>query len=107
VDTQTATLVAVAILALVVLAAFWRFGRVRTTLKAPGVSLDLDGSGDTAATTAAAPGVRLEDATSRAGSITAADTTGRGADARRLDAQGDVRVTSAPPPAGPKAEPPA
>ncbi len=103
-DALTAALIAVAIFALILLAAFPRFKKVKTGIKGAGVTFDLEGSEGDAAPS---PGVRLADARSHAGAVVAEDPTGRGADVRRVEAHDGVRVTSAPPPANPKGQPPA
>jgi len=102
-DTQTATLIAVAIFALLVifLAVHFR-GRIKAGIKGPGgTALDVEASNPEPTTT---PGVRMDGVTSRAGGVQATDGTGRGADIRNVDAYGDVRATSD---SHPKAEPPA
>jgi hypothetical protein len=102
-DTPTATLIAVAIFALLVIFLALRFkGKLKAGIKGPaGTSLDVDASNPEPTTT---PGVRMDGVKSRAGGVQAIDGTGRGADVRNVDAYGDVRATSDP---SPKAGPPA
>jgi hypothetical protein len=102
-DIQTATLIAVAVFALVVIFLAVRFkGGLKAGIKGPaGVGLDVEASNPQPTTH---PGVRMDGVTSHAGSIQAVDRTGRGADVRNAEAYGDVQATSDP---NPKAEPPA
>jgi hypothetical protein len=102
-DTQTASLIGLCILVLLVIFLAVRFaGRIKAAIKGPGgLSLDVDASNPEPTAT---PGVRLDGVKSRAGGIQAIDRTGRGADVRNSEAYGDVHATSDP---NPKAEPPA
>ncbi|HEX6903778.1 MAG TPA: hypothetical protein VF789_28975 [Thermoanaerobaculia bacterium] len=102
-DTQAVALVAVAIFALIVIFLAVRFrGGIKAGIKGPGgTSLDVEASNPQASTS---PGVKIEGAKSRAGSLQASDHTGRGADVKDVDTYGDIQVTSDP---HPKAEPPA
>jgi hypothetical protein len=56
-----------------------------------GVSVKTEASSDVA------PGVNIEDATSREGKIVAEDKTGRGAHGKKLDAKQDIIFTNVPP----------
>jgi len=104
VDTLTATLIGLAVLALVLVFALTRFPKVKAGLKGLGVGLDVEASGEGATDR---PGVAAERVVSRQGAFTAEDGTGRGAQVSDVDAHGDVRVTSAPPGGDPKGQPPA
>lgn len=96
-DTQTASLIGLCILVLLVIFLAVRYaGRIKAAFKLPGgLSVDVDASNPEPTTT---PGVRLDGVTSRAGGIQAIDRTGRGADVRNADAYGDVHATSDPNP---------
>lgn len=101
-DPQTATLIAVAISALVVIFIAVRFGdRIKAVFKGPhGTELSVEASNSQ---NPANPAVKVEGARSRAGGLVATDHTGRGADVRDVDTLQDIQVTSDP---NPKAEPP-
>ena len=94
-----------AIFAVVIVIALLLFRRrVKATLSGPFKSkLAIDASNPDPQT----PGAVVEDATSRRGSIKAEDHTGKGAVARRVEAEGDISATSSPPEGhpGPKAQP--
>ena len=98
-DTLTATLIGLAVLALVLIYALTRFRRVKGGLKGLGVGLDLEASGEEQASR---PGVSAQRVVSRQGGVTAEDATGRGAQVSDVDAYGDVRIGSAPPDGDPK-----
>jgi hypothetical protein len=102
-DTLTATLIGLAVLALVLIYALRR-PRVKASLKGLGVGLDVETSGEGATDR---PGVTAKRVVSRQGGFTAEDGTGRGAQVSHVDAHGDVRITSAPPAGDPKGRPPA
>jgi len=102
-DLQTAALIAVAVFALVAIAGFQRYKRVKTGIKGPGgTAFDFAGSGDGEP---AGPGVKLTRATARTGDVVV-DGAGHGAEVSDVDAHHDVRVSNAPA-AGPKDRPPA
>ena len=96
-DTQTASLIGLAFLVVLVVVLAVRYrGRLKAGIKGPGgLSLDVDASNPEPTTT---PGVRLDGVKSHAGGIQAIDRTGRGADVRNADAYEDVHVTSDPAP---------
>jgi hypothetical protein len=100
-DNITAPVLAVGLLALAGIAFFAVFRkRGNLTIKGPGgISLEAHGSNDPAPTQSA---VRVTDAKSRAGGITAADTTGRGAEVSRVEVERDINVSSQPPNPPPK-----
>jgi hypothetical protein len=87
----------IALFALVAVGAFVVFRRrARVDIKGPfGTGLNLSGSNDPAPIQ---PGVRVADAASRRGGLTAADSTGRGAEVQRVDVDKDINVSSSPPP---------
>ena len=92
-----ATLLALGILALVAIFAFVRFKqRARVKIKGPGnLGLDIDASNDPQAA------IKIEDAKSRKGGLSAIDETGRGIDGRKIDVQKDIDFKVGRP--GPKA----
>jgi hypothetical protein len=93
---DTTAIVVIAILALIVVAAFVVF-RQRTSvrIKGPlGSGLELDASNNPPRIT---PGVKIEGAKSRSGGLLAEDKTGRGAEVNQVDVKDDILVTSAPP----------
>ena len=93
---DTTAIVVIAILALIVIAAFLVFRqRARVEIKGPlGTGLKLDASNDLPPLT---PGVKVEAAKSRAGGLLAEDNTGRGADVKQVEVQDDILVSSTPP----------
>jgi hypothetical protein len=102
-DSQTVALISISVFALVVFFIAVRFkDRIKAVIKGPlGTELSVEASNPQDAPT---PGVKVENARSRAGGLQAADRTGRGADVRGVDTYGDIQVTSDP---YPKADPPA
>jgi hypothetical protein len=100
--------VVIAIFALVVVAAFLVFRqKAQVRIKGPlGTGLEVDASNQPAPPP---PGVSVEDAKSRKGSLVADDQTGRGAHVRQVEVEDDILVSSTPPaePPSPKDQPPA
>lgn len=97
---DTTTIVVVAILACIVVAAFLVYrSKAHVSLKGPGgVGLEIDASNQpTGGPAAPVPGVQIEDATSKRGGILAEDQTGKGAVVRRVEAEGDILASSTPP----------
>ena len=97
---DTTTIVIIAILACIVVAAFLVYrSRARVSLKGPlGTGLEIDASNQPAATpTPPQVGVHVEDAKSTGGGILAQDQTGKGTLVRRVEVQDDIIATSAPP----------
>ena len=97
---DTTTIVIIAILACIVVAAFLVYrSRARVSLKGPaGIGLEIDASNQPpTAPTPPQPGVQIEDATSKKGGILAEDQTGKGAVVRRVEAQDDIMASSTPP----------
>ncbi len=95
-DAATITLGIVGIFALVIIAALLVYrhrGSFGITMPG-GTGVTFTGENPSPA---AAPGVRIADATSRKGGLTATDETGRGADVQRVDVEGDMRASSSPP----------
>lgn len=93
---------AVVVFALVAVFAFVVYKRrAKVSIKGPlGTELNIDAENEPSGP---APGVKIEDAKSRSGGLTAEDRTGRGADVKRVEVERDIKVTSAPPPSDPKA----
>jgi len=98
----TMAVVVVVIFALVIVAVVQIFRqKVKAKIKGPGgLALEVDASNTTPAPVAA---VRVEDVKSRSGGFVAQDATGRGADVKKVEVEGEVRITSALPNADPKA----
>lgn len=97
---DTTTVVVVAILACIVVAAFLVYrSRAKVSLKGPlGTGLEIDASNQAqAAPTPPQPGVQIEDATSKRGGILAQDQTGKGTVVRRVEVQDDIIATSTSP----------
>jgi hypothetical protein len=66
--------------------------RSKASLRGPfGTNLDVEASNEVA------PGVRVQDATTHEGGLTAADNTGRGVDVARVSAQKDITLSNNPP----------
>jgi hypothetical protein len=101
-DYNQMILLAVVVFALVAIFAFMVYRkRAKVSIKGPGgTGLDLDASDELGSP---APGVKIEDAKSRSGGLTAKDATGRGAAVKKVRVEGDIEVTSEPPEENPKA----
>jgi hypothetical protein len=98
-DNTTLTLIVVAsLVAVVIIIAVlgWKSAQFRIDIKGPaGMKVNLVSSNQPPPS---APAVAVEDATSHGGEIRVNDGTGRGAVVKRVDAQGNIIATSAPPP---------
>ena len=97
---DTTTVVVVAILACIVVAAFLVYrSRAKVSLKGPGgVGLEIDASNQPQATLpATTPGVQIEDAKAKRGDIVLDDQTGKGVVGKQLEAGKDILASSAPP----------
>ena len=98
-DTTTAAVIVIVVVlfGLIILGFVWRYRtKGKAQIKGPfGTGLKVEGEN------APGPGVRLKDAQA-GGSIRAQDATGRGADAEKLNAKGDIEVTSSSGPPPPK-----
>ena len=97
---NTTTIVIIAILACIVVAAFLVYrSKATVSLKGPaGIGLEIDASNQpSTAPTPPQPGVQIEDATSKRGGILAEDQTGKGTVVRRVEVQDDIIATSTPP----------
>src|SRR5687768_4836908 len=107
-DTTTAVVVVIIIFALIAVAAFLCFRqRGSAEIRGPfGTNLKVEGSQDPPPQDV---GIRAHDIVSRSGRMKADDQTGRGVDARRVDAYGDVDLSSGQTKGSddPKAQPPA
>ena len=107
-DTQTAALIALAILALVALAFFQRYRhRAKVGLKGLGAELSLEGEDrqdPSTQSSSARSGISMEGVKSRAGGVHAEDRHGQGISMKDVDTHGDVRAVSG---SDPKAQPPA
>lgn len=101
-DNPTMMVFVIVVFALVALFAFLRYGkRTKTTIHGPaGTRLEIEASDETSAPTAA---VRVSDAKSRSGGLTATDETGRGVEVSKVEVERDITATSAPPKSDPKA----
>ena len=100
-NTTTAVVIVVGLFGLIILGFVWRYRtKGKAQIKGPfGTGLKVEGE-NAPGLGAPAPGVRLKDAQA-GGNIRAQDATGRGADAEKLKAKGDIEVTSSaglPPP---------
>jgi hypothetical protein len=116
-DGTTALVIIIVILAVVALAAIWRYrGRIDLSLQTGKTGLTVKGENASApdrtaapnqptnpgsATAAAKPGVNIRDAKS-GGGILAEDKTGKGVNIERVETQSDILASSETPPA-PKA----
>jgi hypothetical protein len=102
-DTTTATIIIVALFALISVGGFVVYRqRSNVDVKTPPGSLKMNSSNDPPPQQ---PGVTIENATSRGGGIMAEDKTGRGAAMRGVEAEKDIRGSSQMPdsPTDPKA----
>jgi LPXTG-motif cell wall-anchored protein len=95
IDNNTLLLFVIVIFALVAIAGFWFFRRrAKVKVQGPlGTSLEVDGSNDPSAPSAA---VKVIDATSRSGGLTAKDETGRGVEVSRVEVETDITASCAP-----------
>ena len=95
-------LAVVGVFALVAIAAFLMYRRkAKVSIKAPfGAGVDIDASNEPAAPSAA---VRVSEAKSRSGGLTARDETGRGVEVNKVEVERDISATSTPPKPDPKA----
>jgi hypothetical protein len=91
-DTTTATIVIVALFALIIVGGFVVFRqRSNVDIKTPLGSLKMKASNDPPPQQ---PSVNIEDAKSHGGGIVAEDKTGGGAAVRRVEAEKDIQATS-------------
>lgn len=91
-DTTTATVIAVVIIGLIVVAAFLRFNqRGQAILKVFGIDFSITASNDPPPQTV---GINAEDILSHEGGVVADDSTGRGVSAKRVDSKQDVLLSS-------------
>jgi hypothetical protein len=88
-----AVVLVIAIFAVVVIVVAVAFRhRLKAIIKGPGgTGLEID-----AAHPLPRPGVRIDDARSRRGGLTATDHTGRGAEASKIEVDKDINVSSHP-----------
>ena len=96
-DTNTATVLVVALLALVAIGFIVIFRR-HTKMRFRGpfkTRLEMEGSNEPSAPR---PGVQAEDVTSETGGLTADDETGRGVAVKKARAQKDIKLTAKSPP---------
>ncbi|MBZ5668977.1 MAG: hypothetical protein LAO04_04530 [Acidobacteriia bacterium] len=101
-DHPTMLVLVVVVFALVAIFAFVVYKRrAKVRIKGPpGTELSVDASNESSTP---APGVKIEDARSHSGGVKAQDRTGRGADIRKVEAAGDIEVSSETPQgSGPK-----
>ena len=101
-DNPTMIVLVIVVFALVVIAAYQHFKkRVKVKIHGPaGTGLELEASDESSAPTAA---VKVTDAKSRSGGLTARDETGRGVEVSKVEVERDITATSAPPKSDPKA----
>jgi hypothetical protein len=92
-QTELALLVVV-VFGVIAIVVFLRFQRTRVKIKGPaGLGMDVDASDP--------PAIRVEDAKSRQGGLSATDETGRGIEGRKIDVEKDIDLKVERP--GPKA----
>jgi len=94
VDTNTAIIIGVVIVAIAVVVIGLKSNRLSVVLKTVFGKLFLRASNDPPAAQAAIKG---QDLTSREGGVTAADATGRGVDLQRVEAKKDIKITAVTP----------
>jgi hypothetical protein len=100
-DNSTIILAVIIVFALVVIVGLLIFRRVRAKIKGPlGTGLEIDASNEPAGQGAA---VKVTEAKSRSGGVTARDETGRGVEVSKVEVERDIAVTSTPPKPDPKA----
>jgi hypothetical protein len=91
-DTNTLIFLVVVLFAVLVLAAIFIFPRVKANLKGPaGLGLDLDASNDKQPSQ---PGVQIEGAKAKSGSIQATDETGQRIVMKDVEAGKDIKATN-------------
>jgi hypothetical protein len=101
---STTIIIAIFAVVIIVMTVAFRH-RLKAIIKGPGgTGLEVDASNPSPR-----PGVYVEDARSRRGGLTAQDDTGRGADARKIEVEKDIWISSATPQdhSRPKVPPPA
>jgi hypothetical protein len=107
-DATAAGVLIVIVFALIIIAGFVVYPRIRANIKGPlGTGLEINGTPNETPPNQAA--IKAEDVTSHKGGLLADDRTGRGVDVSRVEVEDDVLLSSAPPqaPTNPKADPPA
>jgi LPXTG-motif cell wall-anchored protein len=91
-DTNTAAILALALMVLLVSGGFFVFRRrASVKINSPLGSVDFNASNDPPPTQ---PAIVVEDATSRGGGLLADDKTGRGVTAKKVDVQDDILISS-------------
>jgi hypothetical protein len=100
-DNPIMIVLVIVVFALVVIAAYQHYRkRVKVKIHGPaGTGLELEASDESATP---APGVKVTDAKSRGGGLTAKDETGRGVEVSKVEVERDITATSAPPKSDPK-----
>ena len=93
-DATIATVIILAIFAVVIIVAFLRFRKSgNAEIKGPfGTALKIKGENNAPAKRT--PGIKAEGITSREGGVMAEDTTGNGIDIKNVDAKDDVLLSS-------------
>ena len=100
-DNSTMILLVIIAFALVVIVGLLIFRRVRAKIRGPlGTGVEIDASNEPASPS---PAVRVSEAKSRSGGVTARDETGRGVEMSKVKAERDITATSTPPKPDPKA----
>ena len=100
-DISTNVVLLIAVFALVVIVGLLISRRVRAKIKGPlGTGLEIDASNESASP---GPAVKVSEAQSRGGGLTARDETGRGVEVSKVEVERDITATSTPPKPDPKA----
>jgi len=100
-DNSTMILMVMGLFALVVIVGLLIFPRVRAKIKGLwGTGLEIDVSKEPAGPS---PAVKVSEAKSRSGGVTAHDETGRGVEVSKVEVERDITATSTPPKSDPKA----
>lgn len=101
-DTPTMIVLVMVVFALVAIAAYQRFKKhVKVRIHGPaGTGLELEASDES---TTPPPAVKVTDAKSRSGGLTAKDETGRGVEVSKVEVEREITATSAPAKPDPKA----
>ena len=101
-DNPSMLLLVICVFALVAIAAFLAFRRrAKVKIKGPlGTGLEIDASNEPASP---GPAVKVSEAQSRGGGLTARDETGRGVEVSKVEVERDISATSTPLKPDPKA----
>jgi hypothetical protein len=92
-DPTLAPILVIIIFALVLIAAFVIYPRIKASIKGPfNTGLEVDGSPDESS--APQPAIKAEDIKSHEGGMVADDRTGKGLDVKRVETRDDVLLSS-------------